>query len=748
MKRAVICLTGMLYCWHACCQVDPGPDALHLRLKKAASQQAISEVFQALAGFYLQNARKLSMPTAADSAVYYSLQSEKILLATAADKEKIADNYLLTSKSYRALREGDIAADYALRAIDVYKSQKSKSLGYAYMTLVSANYQAYPWEHLPNIELAIDAFRNANDKKGEAQAWTAYADVYMKAARIPEALEALEKSLSLYNSSSPDSAQRAYSLAGLLYNEKGDYEKALEYQLKAVSLVEKRNDDSPEAAEILNYAGITLSNIKEKARARDYFLKAYAISSRYDDRELNTMVLGNVILVLMQLGQPQQAVSYLKEMEKEYDYLIPSGKYMLLSRAIVTYVSLKKFREAEQYVAKAKPVSDRFPDDAKEQLYFSGPLFKYYFATGQYGNARTYARKFAAVNGSLKILKGMRDAERMQFQLDSVEANYKKAIEHLQASQKIGDSILNVQKNKSLAAMQVAFETQKKEKNLAIQQKRNLELSKNAKIQQYELSRANLVRNVSMAVLSGLGVALLLGYRRYRVKQKTNRMLESQKNEINQKNSVLERLVAEKEWLLKENHHRVKNNLQMVVSLLNAQSHYTRDESAMKAIQNSQARINSMALIHKKLYQSKDVSFVEMSLYIEELTEYFKSTLDNGEKIRFFTRLAPIELPASQAVSLGLILNEAITNSLKHAFGPDGGTITVLSEIIAEKRFLFSISDNGKGLHTAPTASGFTETFGMQLIRGLADELNALLEVENKDGLTISLIFDMKEPVI
>ena len=105
-------------------------------------------------------------------------------------------------------------------------------------------------------------------------------------------------------------------------------------------------------------------------------------------------------------------------------------------------------------------------------------------------------------------------------------------------------------------------------------------------------------------------------------------MLESQKNEINQKNSVLERLVAEKEWLLKENHHRVKNNLQMVVSLLNAQSHYTRDESAMKAIQNSQARINSMALIHKKLYQSKDGSFVDISLYIEELSDYVLSTLD------------------------------------------------------------------------------------------------------------------------
>src|SRR5690606_36744203 len=119
-------------------------------------------------------------------------------------------------------------------------------------------------------------------------------------------------------------------------------------------------------------------------------------------------------------------------------------------------------------------------------------------------------------------------------------------------------------------------------------------------------------------------------YRNYRNKQKANSKLEQQQIVINDKNHALEHLLNEKEWILKEIHHRVKNNLQIVMSLLNTQSDYLKDKSALTAIRDSQHRVHSMSLIHQKLYQSEDMTSIPMPAYITDLTEYLKDSFDTS----------------------------------------------------------------------------------------------------------------------
>src|SRR6185369_1941097 len=121
-------------------------------------------------------------------------------------------------------------------------------------------------------------------------------------------------------------------------------------------------------------------------------------------------------------------------------------------------------------------------------------------------------------------------------------------------------------------------------------------------------------------------------------------------NLISRKNEQLQHFLNEKEWLLKEIHHRVKNNLQIVMSLLNPQSAYIDNEPALTAIHDSQHRVHAMSLIHQKLYNSENVSSINMSLYIQELVTYLSDSFNTRQQIRFELAIEPLEMDVSQAV--------------------------------------------------------------------------------------------------
>jgi two-component sensor histidine kinase len=320
----------------------------------------------------------------------------------------------------------------------------------------------------------------------------------------------------------------------------------------------------------------------------------------------------------------------------------------------------------------------------------------------------------------------------MLFQLDSVENKYNSALANLKIEQAYKDSMFNEKSNQQIAELQIKYATEKKEKDLQLKEKSNGLLKKQAELQQSKILQANIIRNISFVSIAILLVIMAMVYRRYKINKRM-------RTEINLKNATLEKLITEKEYLLKEVHHRVKNNLQVVMSLLNTQTHFLKDDTAIAAIKNSQHRIHSMSLIHKKLYQSENVVSINMEIYISELIEYFKEAFDIGQRIRFIAEIDEIELDTTQAVPLGLILNEAITNAIKHAFPVNSeGTITIIL-----KRSLntiqLTISDDGIGM---VNLENNTSSLGLKLIRGFSGELNAEPVFANNNGLVISLTFD------
>ena len=219
------------------------------------------------------------------------------------------------------------------------------------------------------------------------------------------------------------------------------------------------------------------------------------------------------------------------------------------------------------------------------------------------------------------------------------------------------------------------------------------------------------------------------------------RRLKTQQKEINTKNLSLHHMVEEKEWLLKEIHHRVKNNLHTITSLLESQSAYLEND-ALTAIRDSQHRVYAMSLIHQKLYQpEKNATAIDMPMYLHELVDYLNDSFEARHQIKFQMDTEPIELDISLAVPVGLILNEAITNAMKYAFpGQKEGLINISIKKTGAKKFLFAVADNGIGL-----PEGFdinkVNSLGMKLMKGLSDDIMAKFKIENLSGTKISIEF-------
>jgi PAS domain S-box-containing protein len=197
----------------------------------------------------------------------------------------------------------------------------------------------------------------------------------------------------------------------------------------------------------------------------------------------------------------------------------------------------------------------------------------------------------------------------------------------------------------------------------------------------------------------------------------------------------------EKEIMLREIHHRVKNNLQVISSLLNLQSRYIDDPSTDNVFKESQNRVKSMAMIHEKLYQSPDLAYIDFGEYIKSLIEsLFGSYLVSIDLIKAEVQIEDIYLNVNTAIPLGLIVNEIISNSIKHAFPDDmKGNIKIKMDHY-KGGYLLEISDDGIGFPEDLDLEN-TSTLGMLLINSLKNQIDAELELIRKDGTIFKLFF-------
>ncbi len=216
--------------------------------------------------------------------------------------------------------------------------------------------------------------------------------------------------------------------------------------------------------------------------------------------------------------------------------------------------------------------------------------------------------------------------------------------------------------------------------------------------------------------------------------------------EKKQSEAKIRKSLQEKEILLKEVHHRVKNNLQVISSILNLQSSYVKDEGTLSILKESQNRIKSMAFIHESLYQTKDFSSINFSEYIINLSQNLIHSYSNFDReIKLNLDIQNVFLNLDLAIPCGLIINEIVSNALKHAFVEkmEGGEVSIKMKIVEDDLILL-IGDNGKGL---PKHIDYrnTESLGLQLVVTLTDQLSGTIELHLEKGTNYSIVFKQNQ---
>ena len=512
-----------------------------------------------------------------------------------------------------------------------------------------------------------------------------------------------------------------------------NFKDALYYALRSVSSMEKTKDYA-----FADSFYIRLGNIYNSTGYYDDAIKFYQKGIEYNQREINAgtwykSFFGSV-RALMDNSKYSEALKYLESNSKKYPPKNDLDNMILNQLKARCYEELGKLKEAETCYEKldffAKKLNSA--ETRKDVATCTSIMALFYVKIHKPEKAEEITNRILATTHHTEGFNHY-VLELTLFKIDSLNGKYFSAIEHMRNYTRIQDSMDNMRKNLDYENLKFKFETSAKIQNIK-------SLKEQTDLQKRELHSSKLLNTISVSSLLLLLIIIILLYNRAKIKQRSTSRLQLKEKEIKLKNVKLERLVEEKEWLLKEIHHRVKNNLQTIISLLNSQSSYLKDDLAISTIKNSQNRIYAMSLIHQKLYKEDNVSMIDMPDYCNELVEYLKESF-NAEYIHFEVKIDAIELDISQAIALGLIIKEVITNSIKYAFKDTQNCIITLSlSEISENCYKLFISDNGIGIQDIVELQN-SNSFGMTLINGLSNTLEGDLAIKNENGLSFELVF-------
>lgn len=547
--------------------------------------------------------------------------------------------------------------------------------------------------------------------------------VYFK--QFDTAEKELQEVLAQYKASGYNKLQPVYQHLYLLHRNKGNYYRALAYLVEAIRNMSV-DGDTLQAATYYQFAAECNMAVKKYEEAIVWINKAAAI--RKTDAQLKLLHAQSLVA----LNRPQEAWLILKDFRANQSKKVYINPLILNWTLAAYYNKINNYERSILYFLNAIEINGRGdrlePEDNTWYVRCYNGIAEMYLKA----NAPTRAKKYLDSAGMIfKNAKTSLDPALLadfydhQYKYNLVIHNHAAAVKNLELRVKIQDSLFTADKDKQLAELNIQYETTQKEQSIKRLQSQGV-------AQQAETENATLQRNITIAGILVMIVVSLLFYRNYQQKKAANAI-------ISYKNGLLERLVIEKEWLLKEVHHRVKNNLQTIISLLQSQAIYLQDD-ALEANQTSKNRIYAMSLIHQQLYKTEDMKSIDMSVFLPELLHHLSESFRTDRKILFRHAISPLKLGISQAIPIALIVNESVTNSIKYAFpGERPGNINISMEQ-ADETITLIITDNGIGM--APTIiDKETNSLGMKLLKGLTEDIGGEIAITNEKGTTISISF-------
>jgi two-component sensor histidine kinase len=720
-------------------------DSLHALLRQPRQDTNRVNALVSLSHDLLTKQEELNTPL--DSAYAYARQALALSQALGFGRGYIGSQYALGRLlPYRhQAAQGQALLRQALARSQQQGERRLTADGWYYLAMAYTRSEAEMPARLRCLQQARAAYQQLPDRAQEAFALKTIADMHLLQGKEMQCREELLEVVALYRAIGYRRLHYTFDLLVAVHKKLGKYPEALRYGLAALESAQATHDTALLAYFYARLASIYLE-LNQPAKALAYYRGGLA--SAHAERT-TFFVISNasgIAHLLIARHQPQRALAFFL---REIRAFPPTDYYTRFRVAVCLadcYAATGKYAQAEKrglLLINLIETGRVYADNYSEQLTGYLAISKVYVAARQYARARPYLAQALALESKSHQLINTTTTHLLFFKIDSAQGDFPAAIGHYQRYKALNDSVISEAKNKQLASLQVQYDTRKKEHNIAL-------LTKQTLLQQSSLRQKDFERNALLAGAVLLTLLLGLGYNRYRLKQRSNQLLQAKQLEINQQNQLLqgllhekEELLTEKDWMLKEIHHRVKNNLQIISSLLDTQADYLHDPAALAAIREGQNRVHAMALIHQKLYQSAQLLAVNMADYLREITDQLLDSFDCRARVQVRLAVVPVELAVPLATPIGLIINEALTNALKYAFPPPRrGTITVALAARGPEQYELLITDDGVGLPPGFVLAD-NRTMGLTIMQGLSEQIDGHLRITQANGVRISLLFEV-----
>ncbi len=504
-----------------------------------------------------------------------------------------------------------------------------------------------------------------------------------------------------------------YSFLGFINYQKGEYGESMFNLKKALYYFNKHKSF------FSNNIGMVYFNMAYTLMEMERYDEAlYYINKSFINR---VYILSWKGLILNKLKRYDEALAILLKNQISDDNISKKNKVFNTLALSETYFNMGKYTTAIEYL---NEIPKKNPD-LQMTWEFYNLLSKCYLALNNTAEAKFYNDK------SLQKIDLINDPKIGQYTLltrykiEKKLGNYQNALSYYEKQASLRDEFISKINKERIFELQTDFGVT--EKNYKIKELELKELEKSNKIKE----QRNLILLVFSAFLLAI-FSLFAFIKVYRVLKTKNKLIEKNSLDLNKSNK-------EKETLLKEIHHRVKNNLQLVMSLLYIQSKQ-KDIDIDYFLEVSQSRIISMSLIHENLYRTDDLTKVNFGEYINNLTESIVSSYHGTEKdIELKISADNVFLDIQTAIPLGLIINELVNNAYKHAFNNTSKGIVSIFLKKTENVFELDIADNGEGI--AEKESSKT-SLGLELVKQLVSQIHGVLHVKNNFGLQYNIKFN------
>jgi two-component sensor histidine kinase len=593
---------------------------------------------------------------------------------------------------------------------------------------------------LPDFKKALSIFRSEHAKEKEIETLSEINVEHFILKHYDTAEQLVHNIVKLQTEINYQHQQYAYDVLAYLAFRKGEITNALTYSGKSLESMTSRAD-STFAGLFFTRRGTLYASLKKFDESLMWFDKALENKSAGTRLYWYKAFLSKA-KVLSRTGKEKEALHLLGEMGRQFPPYTPFEKMFFSLSLGQAYEENKNSVLAESSYEAFLRIAEKFPTEYVHEEFPDAYLdiSAFYLGIGQTDKAKKVLDRIDPLTFRLA---GKGFYYYHKYLIDSAEQKYLTAIQNLKLSQKFADSSFSYDQQKKATELLVKYDAEKKDKDIQLLNNQN-------QLQRIRVKEADRTNNITLAGVALLLIIIGLLFNRYLLKQKSNRTLEANQRELDQKNLFLEtlnaaqdKLIKEKEWLIKEVHHRVKNNLQMVTSLLNTQTAYLQDDAAIVAVKDSLRRMQAMSLIHQKLYQEENLSTIGMPDYIDELVRYLRVSFGTGNGIVFEQAIEPLHLDVSQAIPLGLIITESIVNAIKYAFlNGQNGIVRIHLQSDGPDHLLLSISDNGIGLPAGIDIMKHN-SLGLDLMKGLTRQLNGNFHIVNDTGVHIKVRFIM-----